>query len=188
MKNINLKKLSVALSLTALGLGIGAIVSFLKLPVFLDTIGVMMCTLLLGWRYGLLSAVVTSLFGFFFVSPVIPFFFATMLGLVFFTELCYKWGYYGTFGKTLLAGIGHGIVGTTLSLPVTYLLFGGFTSSGNDLIVSFFVSQGYSILWSVLISLTSFAILDRILTCFFCTSVMKAIPKRFLKEHDFRSL
>ncbi|MBK7957237.1 MAG: hypothetical protein IPK03_03465 [Bacteroidetes bacterium] len=64
----DLKKISITFSLTALGLALGSIVSFLKLPIFLDTIGIMLCTLLLGWEYGILASILTAIIAFSYIS------------------------------------------------------------------------------------------------------------------------
>lgn len=182
MIKLESKSVSVMLSLTAFGLVIGSIVSFFKLPVFLDTIGIMLVTLILGWRYGLVSALITSLISFFLVSPYVPFYIGTMIGLVWFTDYANKKGMFKTFPKTILAGVIHGLIGAVLSIPVTYYLFDGFTATGNDAIVAFFNTRGVSLLVSVIVSLGSFAILDRVLTAIFCSTVLKAIPKKFLER------
>ncbi len=183
---INVKKLSITLSLTALGIAIGSIVAFLKLPIFLDTIGIMICTLILGWRYGILCSIFTAALAFFVVSPFVPFYIGTMLGLVAFTEWARRLNWYSTFLKSSWSGVIHGIIGTVLSAPVTYFLFDGFTASGNDVIVAFFVSNGTGVFMSVVISLTIFAIIDRVLTCWFSFSVLKMFPRNFMQKHDLR--
>jgi hypothetical protein len=48
---------------------------------------------------------------------------------------------YRTYGKSIIAGVGHGIVAAAISTPITYFLFNGFTGDGNDIIVAFFHSQ-----------------------------------------------
>jgi energy-coupling factor transport system substrate-specific component len=187
MKIFNLKQVYITLSLTALGLVLGSIVSFLKLPIYLDTLGIMLATLLLGWRYGILCAVLTAALAFFIVSPYVPFYFPTMLGVVFVTEWMYKQGMYATLPKTTIAGIIHGIVGTAISAPITYFLFDGFTSSGNDVIVSFFQTQGINLFVSIVLSLTIFAIIDRVLTAWFSFSISKALPKKFYTKNGLRN-
>ena len=186
MLNVDLKKLSIALSLVALGLVIGSIVSFLKLPVYLDTIGVMLATLLLGWRWGVFCSFVNSGIAFFIVSPYIPAYTGTMLGLVLFTEICRKYNLYSSIPRSIFSGLIHGIVGTVLSAPVTYFLFGGFTASGNDMIVSYFMSKGISTFMSVVVSLTIFAIIDRVVTCVFCFSVLHALPSSFIIKNKLK--
>jgi len=183
---IDVKKLSITLSLTALGIAIGSIVAFLKLPIFLDTIGIMICTLILGWRYGILCSIFTATLAFFLVSPYVPFYFLTMLGLVFVTEWARKLNWYSTLLRSTGAGIIHGVAGTILSAPITYFLFDGFTASGNDLIVAYFVSKGFAVFMSVVISLTIFAIIDRVLTCWFSYSILKMLPRSFMTKHGLR--
>ena len=185
---MNGKKLSVTLSLTALGLAIGALASFMKLPIYLDTIGIMLTTLLLGWRYGLLCSALTAGIAFFIVSAFVPFYIGTMIGVVLITEWLRNKGMYSSNLKTIVSGVIHGLVGTILSAPVTYFLFDGFTSSGNDVIVAFLNSNGTNLALSVIISLSIFAVIDRILTCLFCRLVYGSFPKSFIFKHDFRNI
>jgi len=180
------KKLSISLSLTALGLIIGSIVSLLKLPIFLDTIGIMLATLLLGWRYGVLCSVFTAVFAFFLVSPYVPFFILTMLGTVAFTEYARSKNMYSKIPSAIIVGVVHGVIGTLLSVPVTYFVFDGFTSTGNDVIVAYLNSLNINLFLSVFISLLIFAIIDRVLTCIFSHVVLRALPKSFYTKNDFR--
>jgi hypothetical protein len=45
-------KTSLVLAFVALNLTVGGLVSWLKLPVYLDSLGIVMATILMGWRYG----------------------------------------------------------------------------------------------------------------------------------------
>jgi len=188
MKKLELKKVYITLSLAALGLALGSIVSFLKLPVYLDVLGIMLTTLLLGWRYGSLCAVITAAVAFFVVSPYIPFYLPAMLGVVFLTEFLVKKRMYSNFLRSVFAGVLHGIVGTIISAPITYFVFNGFTSSGNDVIVAFFAAHGISLFAAVICSLLIFAVIDRILTCLLCISIAKALPLTFYKKNALRTL
>ena len=188
MKKLELKKVYITLSLAALGLALGSIVSFLKLPVYLDTLGIMLATLLLDWRYGTLCAVITAGAAFFVVSPFIPFYLPAMLVVVFLTEFLARRGFYSNFLKSTWAGVLHGIFGTLVSAPITYFVFNGFTSSGNDVIVAFFSSHGTSLFMAIIFSLLIFAVIDRIVTCLLCVSIIKALPQSFFKKNGLRTV
>jgi energy-coupling factor transport system substrate-specific component len=188
MKQLELKKVYITLSLAALGLALGSIVSFLKLPIYLDTLGIMLATLLLDWRYGTLCAIITAGAAFFVVSPFIPFYLPAMLVVVFLTEFLARRGMYNSFIKSVWSGTLHGIAGTLISAPITYFVFNGFTSSGNDIIVALFISHGASLFLSIIFSLLIFAVIDRILTCLLCTSITKALPRNFFKKNSLRIL
>jgi energy-coupling factor transport system substrate-specific component len=186
MRDINLKHVYITLSLTAVGLVLGSIVSFLKLPIYLDTLGIMLTTLLLGWRYGVLCSALTAAIGFFVVSPYLPFYFPVMLGVVFVTEWTYRRNIYGTLPKTIVSGIIHGTIATAIAAPTTYFLFHGFTSSGNDVIVALFYSKGMSLLIAVLISHFVFTTIDRVITAIFASSIGKALPLSFFHRNGLR--
>ena len=74
---MNVQKTSIALALAAINLTIGGIVSWLKLPIYLDTIGLIISTVLLGWRFGLMTGIVTVGVGFFIINPYLPAYSAT---------------------------------------------------------------------------------------------------------------
>src|SRR5215203_1106814 len=86
--NLNYKKVSIAVSLAAFNLIIGGIVSFFKLPVYLDTIGMVVSTVILGWPYGLLCGAITLIGGFFVINPYYPFYVMNVFGIVAVTEWC----------------------------------------------------------------------------------------------------
>ena len=51
---------SLVIAFTALNLTIGGLVAWLKLPIYLDSTGIVLASLLLGWRAGVACAVLTA--------------------------------------------------------------------------------------------------------------------------------
>src|SRR5437899_1444243 len=72
---------TAALALIPLGvllnLGIGTVVHVLKLPVFVDAVGTILVTILIGIRWGAVTGVLSFLIGGMIVNPVMPYFSAT---------------------------------------------------------------------------------------------------------------
>jgi len=149
---VDYKKISIALSLAAFNIIIGSIVSFFKLPIYLDTIGMVVSTVILGWRYGLFCGVVTLIGGFFFINPYFPFYVMNMISIVVVTELLRKFNMFANIFKAIVSGLLIAVMGAIVSAPVTAYLFEGSTLSGNDAITAYFVSTGNNILNSVLFS------------------------------------
>lgn len=181
------QKTSVALALAALNLTIGGLVSWLKLPVYLDSIGLIISTALLGWGFGLLTGVVTVGAGFLLINPYLPAYFATLVGLVFTTEILTRWKMFSTLGKTVISGLLLATVAAILSAPVTAFLFGGVTASGADLITALLRQTGQNILQAVLLSGMSSEVVDKSICAIVAFLIFRALPQRFFSDFSLRS-
>jgi energy-coupling factor transport system substrate-specific component len=186
MENINKKNLSVLISLTALNLIIGSIVSFFKLPIYLDSIGIVLATILIDWRYGLICSLITVLGGFLLINPYLPFYTLTSFAIVFTVNLLRKWNFLSTLWKVILSGIIIAIVSAVISAPITTYLFEGSTLSGNDAITAYFISTGKTILNSVVLSGISSELVDKIAVVLISFIILKSIPISFFKKNHFR--
>lgn len=178
--------LSVALSLAALNLIIGSLVSFFKLPIYLDSIGIIVATLLLGWQYGIVCAIFTVGIGFFIINPYLPAYFATALGIILAIHFLRKLNLFSSYLKTVVAGLIIAIISAILSAPVTAYLFGGITLSGNDAITAYFVSIGNGILQSVIFSGLSSEPVDKVIVCLISYQILKSMPKSFIEHNNFK--
>ena len=126
-----------------INLGIGTIVQLLKLPIYLDAIGTILMTLLLGFRAGATVGVLSFLIGGVLVSPVLPYFCGTQLAIAAYVSLLARIGGYKTILRTIFSGIGLGVVAGIISAPVIVLVFGGVDgSSGASLVTSFLIASG----------------------------------------------
>jgi energy-coupling factor transport system substrate-specific component len=181
------QKTSVALALAALNLTIGGLVSWLKMPVYLDSIGLIISTVLLGWRFGLLTGAVTVGAGFLLINPYLPAYFATLIGLVFTTEILARRKMFSTFGRTVASGVILATVAAVLSAPVTAFLFGGVTASGADLITALLRKTGQNILQAVLLSGMSSELVDKSLCAMASFLIFRALPQRFFFDFSLRS-
>lgn len=184
---MNIQNSSIALALAAVNLTIGGIVSWLKLPIYLDTIGLIISTVLLGWRYGLLTGIVTVGVGFFVINPYLPAYSFTLIALVTTTEFLAKNFMFRSIGSSIFAGIILAIVGAIVSAPVTAFMFGGVTASGADLFTAFLRQTGQTILQSVLLSGISSELVDKIIVSIAACLIFRALPRRFFVEFSLRS-
>ena len=184
---MNIQNSSIALALAAINLTIGGIVSWLKLPIYLDTIGLIISTVLLGWRFGLLTGIVTVGVGFFIINPYLPAYSATLIALVATTELLAKKLMFRSIGSSVAAGIILAIVAAVVSAPVTAYLFGGVTASGADLLTALLRQTGQTILQSVILSGVSSELVDKTLVSIAGCLIFRALPRRFFVEFSLRS-
>ena len=187
MKTKYSTKLSVTLSLVALNLVIGSLVSFAKLPIYLDSIGIVISTLLIGWQFGIICALLTIGIGFFLINPYLPAYTCTSIGIVLSVAILRRLNGFSSYIKVIICGFIIAVVSATLSAPVTAFLFEGSTLSGNDAITALFLHVGHSIWRSVFLSGLSSEPFDKILVCLISFQILKAIPKTFIDRYGFKN-
>lgn len=180
-------KTSLVLAFVALNLTVGGLVSWLKLPVYLDSLGIVMATLLLGWRYGVWCAVLTCFLGFF-SRPYLPFYVLTSIAIAIAVELLRRRNMYRNLGTTIVAGLIVAVVAALFSAPVTAIVFGGVTASGSDLVTAFFRGTGRSLLQSVLISGLSSEPVDKTLVSIVAFLSLRGLPERFIRNFKLRGI
>jgi energy-coupling factor transport system substrate-specific component len=172
----------------AINVGIGAMVKALSLPLYVDSIGTIFATLLLGWRMGaivgVLGFVITSIF----INPLAIYFIGTQVAIALFVHLVGKAGWFKTILKTIVSGIGLGIIAAIVSAPVIIFVFQGATGNGAALITSFFAKMGNQIINSVFLSGFSIEPIDKGIQCLLAFFVLKSIPQNLLKQFTSGSL
>ena len=165
--------LAVGVALNYVGANIAL---FLRLPVYLDSIGTIFCAFLLGPLYGmltglasgLLSGITTDLFSLYYIPVAMC------------TGLAAGW-VYSRFHRVFqvpLQALVIMIPGTILSSLITYFLFGGITSSGSSIIVQMIYGLGLSKFTSVILVQIVTDYCDRLLAVIVATLVLTALPKR----------
>jgi energy-coupling factor transport system substrate-specific component len=164
----NLPTIILAAACIALNVAIGTLVYLLKLPLYLDSAGIMLAALLIpGSRFhaftfsAIVGAVSFTIFGVL-ASPFEPWFIGTAIAGALYgsfvvrgrvTDLIDGTAPTARFvGKLLLFGIGWGIVAAVVSAPVVVYLFGGVTGAGTSLIFAFLVKTGYQMVSSALLT------------------------------------
>ncbi|OYV00626.1 MAG: ECF transporter S component, partial [Verrucomicrobiales bacterium VVV1] len=160
---------TAALALVPLGvrlnLGIGTIVHLLKLPLFVDAVGTILITLLIGWRWGAVTGVLSVLVGGLLTNPVLPWFSGTQAAIAIVTGIMAANGWFRTIPRTLVSGVLIGITAAIVSAPVIIVLFGGITGSGSGFITSFLLASGKKIMESVILTGISCEPIDKTLQC-----------------------
>lgn len=173
---------------TFLNLGIGFLVKALSLPLYLDSIGTILTTILLGWKRGAIVGVL----GFFFTSisynPFAIYFIGTQVVIALYVDFVGKRGWFSNIFKSIFSGVGLGIVAAIVSAPVIIWVFGGATGNGSALVTSFFIKMGKQIAESVILSGVSVEPLDKGLQCILAFLVLKKVPKNLLEKYTGGSL
>lgn len=158
----------------------GQIALFLKLPIYLDSIGTVFVASVLGPVYGMLPNLLSGLLmGLtvdiysLYYAPV-----GIILGLV--TGLVYK-KYHPKKWWIFIAALVITIPSTIVSSCITAFLFGGITSSGSSLIVQVLAKTPLGMVGSCFVVQFITDYIDRVICLYVAVVLTKALPKN-MKE------
>ena len=181
----------------ALNLALGGIVYLIKLPIYLDMVGTMLCALLLATHpkrafnaagiAGVLSFVVGAVF-----NPFLPWFSLTVLTVAAITAFITSKSANtlstvpvasGAFiGRVVGYGVLTGVVAAVVSAPVAVYLFGGVTGSGTALLIAFFMKTGNQLLNAALLSGFTAEPIDKTLQLLLAVLLYRATPRSMVER------
>jgi energy-coupling factor transport system substrate-specific component len=187
----------VAIALcAALNFAIGNVVYLVKLPIYLDSIGTILCALLIfpdrlaaiccAFLAGFIGVILSGLV----INPFLPWFMFTVLAIVLVSALLTARAT-DTFraqplqpvpfsGKVILYGVITGIASAIVSAPVVVWLFGGVTGSGSAFVVAFFLKAGQQLLDSALFAGLTTEPIDKTLQVLLAALLYRATPREFI--------
>ena len=187
----------VAIALcAALNFAIGNVVYLVKLPIYLDSIGTILCALLIfpdllaaiccAFIAGVIGIVLTGLM----LNPFLPWFVFTVLAIVLVSALLTARATetfrarplrpLPFFGTVIVYGIITGIASAVVSAPVVVYLFGGVTGSGSAFVVAFFLKTGQQLLNSALLAGLTTEPVDKTLQVLLAALLYRATPREFI--------
>ena len=180
----------LALMCIAVGLniGIGALIKALNLPLYLDSIGTILSTLMLGWWRGAIVGVLGFIITSIFINPFAIYFCGTQVAIALFVHLMARLSFFSNLWKSMVSGIGLGIVAAIVSAPVIIIVFQGATGNGSALVTSFFLKLGNQIVNSVLFSGFSIEPIDKGIQCVLTFLTLSSIPQKLLTPFRNNSL
>ncbi|WP_414164807.1 ECF transporter S component [Superficieibacter sp. BNK-5] len=160
----------------------GQLVSMLKLPIFLDSIGTLISAVLLGPWIGMLTGLLTNLLWGLLTDPVAAAFapVAMVIGLV--AGGLARAGWFRTLPKVIISGIIITLAVTVVAVPLRTWLFGGVTGSGADLFVAWMHSMGQNLIESVAITVLGANLIDKILTAIIVWVLLRQLPQRTMRH------
>jgi energy-coupling factor transport system substrate-specific component len=178
--------LTTAMALIPLGvlmnLGIGTIVHVLKLPVFIDAVGTILITILIGIRWGVVTGVLSFLIGGMIINPVMPYFSGTQATIAIVAGLFASRGWFRSIPRTVIVGICVGIAAAVVSAPVIIKLFGGITGSGSGFITAFLLASGKKIFESVILTGVACEPVDKTIQCLLAFWLIRTLPQRLCER------
>ena len=173
--------LTLALIAVAIVLNIvlGQVVSLLKLPIFLDSLGTILVALLAGpWAAGL-TGLLTNLIWGLISDPVAAAFapVAMVIGIV--AGLCAKYGLFRKWWQAIISGVIIAVTLSIIAIPIRVFMFGGVTGSGADFITAYLLATGRDLFSAVVITVIGDNIIDKVVTALLAWAIVKGLPRRY---------
>ncbi len=181
MKNIRPESLAFIVVCIALNLGIGAIVAFIKLPFYLDSIGTILSTFILGLPAGIIVGLSSVTLGSIY-TPSLWAYALTAISIALCAHIFKKIGYLTKLFPTIFLGLCVGIVAAIVSAPVTAYVWGGISFSGTDAITTFFLATGKNIIDSVVLSGLASDPIDKLFTSLIVLFLVRFIPDYLYRD------
>ncbi|WJD49674.1 ECF transporter S component [Enterobacter sp. PGRG2] len=156
----------------------GQLISMLKLPIFLDSIGTLLSAVLLGPVVGMLTGLLTNLLWGLLTDPIAAAFapVAMVIGLT--AGWLARLGWFRTLPRVVVSGILIALAVTIVAVPIRTALFGGVTGSGADLVVAWARSMGNDLIESVALTVVGANLVDKILTAAIVWILLRQLPLR----------
>jgi energy-coupling factor transport system substrate-specific component len=176
-----LRNLALVVICIVLNLGIGLIVSKLKLPIYLDSIGTVVATGLGGVWSGIICGRLSVLVGSFF-TPTLWAYAGTMVMIAIYVSVVRAFGYLNKLLPTVLFGIGLGILCAIVSAPVTTYIWKGASLSGTDAVTAFFSAKGMTLLVSVILGNLATDPMDKLITSLVAFAIVRRLPRGSLSN------
>ena len=169
--------ISIAINMIA-----GQLVSMLKLPIFLDSIGTLLSAVLAGPIIGMLTGLLTNIIWGLLTDPMAAAFapVAMVIGLA--AGLLARIGWFRSLPKVIASGVVITLAVTVIAVPIRTYLFGGVTGSGADFLVAYVHSMGNDLIESVAMTVLGANLVDKILTAIIVWLLVRNMPQRTLRS------
>ncbi|MGY3860176.1 ECF transporter S component [Aeromonas lacus] len=166
----------------AINMVAGQAVSMLKLPIFLDSIGTVLCAILAGPWMAIATGLLTNLLWGLLTGPIAAAFapVAMMIGLS--AGLLARIGWFNNLPKVVVSSVVITLALTLVAIPIRSYLFGGATGSGADFVVAYLHAMGSDLQESVAVTVLGTNLLDKLLTVLIAWGLVRRLPQRTLRH------
>jgi len=162
----------------ALNVTVGYLVSAFKLPLYLDSIGTVLVSVLFGGVYGVATGLTGLVVLALTTTPTVIAYAGTAVVIAVTTAVMRRAGFLKNWPMTIIGGIVVGIVAAAASIPVTTMLYGGVSLAGSDALTTLFKTAGLPLWQSVMYGSLVTDIIDKIATSLLCFILIKSFPAR----------
>src|SRR5512147_999299 len=177
---VNARLLALLPAAIAINLVVGGLVNAVGLPLYLDSIGTILATVLAGPVVGILVGVVGQvLFGLINGYQWIPFgvIQVVIAGLA---GLAAAHAGFRSTGRTVAWGLLTGLVAGSLSSVISYVLFKGVTATGTTAVVTVLVKFGWTLPVAVTASSLTLDLMDKAAAFLLVGILVRALPNRMM--------
>jgi energy-coupling factor transport system substrate-specific component len=177
----------IALIPSAVALNIvGAFISgVLRLPVFLDLVGTMIVSLILGPWWGVLSAFLTSTVIGLIQGPVFMIFGLVSAAVAIMLGYGARLKMANSLPRYFVLSLLIALVTASISTPIYIYIFGGATGHPTDVFIAAFTTLGQPLSLAVLFTKILTAVADKPIQCFLALSILEALPLSITRHLDF---
>ncbi|WP_040978461.1 histidine kinase [Oceanobacillus jeddahense] len=162
----------------------GELVSLLKLPLFLNSIGTIIVGLVAGPWVGLVGGGVTNLIQGFF-NPVSFAFAPVNMAIGFAAGWLSSRGMVKNFKRAIISGLVITIVTILVATPIQVMVFGGISGTGSDAITAVFLASGQE-MWTAVFSQKIFIeSADKIISVLIAFWIVKKMSDRYLSKQNY---
>lgn len=179
MKSINKMTLYLMPVAIALNLVASQIVFALKLPIWLDCIGVVLVAVLAGWIPASIVGIVTGLLVLI-TNPANIFYLPIFVVTAIVADLLAKYGGYATVLRSIGSGIINGLIAGGTGAIITIMVFGGLSPSGTSIIAGALQQIGAPVWLAALSASIAGDITDKVVTALMIFFIVAALPARTL--------
>jgi energy-coupling factor transport system substrate-specific component len=163
----------------ALNLALGAVVSALKLPVYLDSVGTILVAVLAGPWAGVVTGIVSNSVLGMLVSPALFAFIPVAVVIGALAGVAGRMGAFRTLAGALAAGLVIGIAAALVSAVIVIALMGGLTASGTGLLtIAIRATFGVTVDSAAKIAAVVTDAMDKPLSCALVYLVLERLPRR----------
>jgi energy-coupling factor transport system substrate-specific component len=166
----------------AINVVIGQIVSLLKLPVYLDSIGTVLVAVVCGPWAGALTGTLSNIIWGVAIDPNALPWWPVALFIGFISGWCAKGGLFRNTWKVLVTGFLVAVAAALTSAVVNVALYGGISASGSSLITAYLIQSGRGMVDAVLS--TNFLVepVDKISTALLAFVIIRGLSVRYLSR------
>lgn len=156
----------------------GQINQWLRLPIFLDSIGTVLVAVLGGVVAGALTGLVGNLARTLVAGPVEAAFAPVAITIGIVAGLLARAGFFRRVWTAALAGVVISVALTLVAIPIQVYLFGGVTGTGSDLVVLYMMHIGQTLLSSVALTIVASNIVDKVISTLVVWFILQKLPMR----------
>lgn len=166
---------------------IGQLVSTLKLPLFLDTIGTILVGIVCGPWAGALTGAVSHIVWGLFTPSILPFFpVAAWIGFA--AGVCARYGLFRSWWKAVIVGLILAVTTSFVATPIVVYVFGGIEGFGTTAIKAVLVKSGQQFMSAALYKNMLIEPLDKVpsalLAYFIAVGLPLSLRTRFARPEN----